>query len=406
MVAVLTGIFGVENLMLAEDVVQEALLRALQVWPYQGVPENPAGWLMRTARNRAIDAVRRTQNFQAKEPEIIRQIEDRLPVAAEIPDPGALADDRLRLMFVCCDPRLPAEAQTALALKTLCGFGGGEIARAFLTTEAAVAKRLTRARQQIAAEKIPFAIPAGDDLQARLGGVWHTLYLLFNEGYKATQGDQLLRQDISDEAIRLTQLLAGHPAGDRPETHALLALMWLNCARFPARMDAAGNLIRLADQDRRRWDQAMIGQGMAQLMRASTGMELSSYHLEAGIAACHCAARDYASTDWAHIVALYDRLLRLKPTPVVGLNRAVAVGEGQGPAAGLAALAALKDHTALENYYLYYAVRGELERRADQLAAAAQSFNRALELVQVASEKAFIARQLMACTVALAERAK
>src|SRR5208283_5104187 len=229
MVATLTGIFGVEHLTLAEDVVQEALVRALQTWPFYGVPKNPAAWLMQTARNRALDVMRRQKVFRDKEKEIIRLTEE---ASAEVDTPifseDEIADDRLRLMFVCCHPEIPAEAQVTLALKTLCGFGVTEIARAFLTTEAAVAKRLTRAKQKILEAKLPFEIPAGAELAQRLEGVLQSLYLLFNEGYKASAGDQLVREDICAEAIRLTSLLAGHPAGNQPKAHALLALMLLN----------------------------------------------------------------------------------------------------------------------------------------------------------------------------------
>ena len=234
MVATLTSIFGIEHLTLAEDAVQEALARALQTWPFYGVPKNPAAWLMQTARNRALDVVRRENVFRDKEAEIIRLTEeDTSRVDTPIFSEEEIADDRLRLMFVCCHPQIPAEAQVALALKTLCGFGVTDIARAFLTTDAAVAKRLTRARQKIAESKIPFEIPAGAELARRLDGVLQSLYLLFNEGYKASAGDKLVREDICAEAIRLTDLLAQHPAGNQPKTHAVLALMLLNAARTP-----------------------------------------------------------------------------------------------------------------------------------------------------------------------------
>ena len=241
MVATLTGIFGIEHLTLAEDVVQEALARALQTWPFYGVPKNPAAWIMRASRNLALDVVRRQKVFREKEAEIIRLMdrESLAPDAAILAD-EEIADDRLRMMFVCCHPLIPMEAQVALALKTLCGFSPAEIAKAFLTTEAAIAKRLTRAKQKIRDAQIPFAIPAGAELARRLDGVLQSLYLLFNEGYKASSGENLVRGELCHEAIRLTELLAQHSAGNESKTHALLALMLLNAARIPAREDDRG----------------------------------------------------------------------------------------------------------------------------------------------------------------------
>jgi RNA polymerase sigma factor (sigma-70 family) len=398
MVAILTGIFGPEHLTLAEDVVQEALARALQTWPFYGVPDNPAAWLMQTARNLALDVVRRQKVFCDKEPEIIGVIEASgggtdAPVFSDL----EIADHRLRLMFVCCHPQLPAEAQVALALKTLGGFGVTEIARAFLTTDAAIAKRLTRAKQKIAAAKIPFEIPSGPELAQRLDGVLQSLYLLFNEGYKASAGDRLVREDICEEAIRLTALLAEHPAGNHPRTHALLALMLLNAARTPARVNEAGHLLRLREQDRSRWRQPMIARGLFHLAQSATGSEISGYHLQAGIAACHCAAPDYASTDWKQILSLYDRLLEFDASPIVALNRAVALGEVHGPEAALAAVRAISNPESLESYHLYHAVLGELEAQSEHLPAAAGHFRKALELAAIKSERDFLAERLQAC---------
>src|SRR5438046_7677589 len=259
MVAILTRIFGIEHLNLAEDVVQEALARALQTWPFYGVPKNPSAWNMRESRNLALDVVRRRKVFQNKQAEISRLMDrDGATPDDAIFSEDEISDDRLRLMFVCCHPAIPAEAQIALALKTLCGFSVTEISHAFLTTEAAIAKRLTRAKQKIQEAQVPFEIPTGDELTRRLDSVLHSLYLLFNEGYKASSGENLVREELCDEAIRLTQLLAQHRAGNQPKTHALLALMLLNAARIPARQDDKGNLLRLEDQDRSLWDQTMI----------------------------------------------------------------------------------------------------------------------------------------------------
>jgi len=344
MVATLTGIFGLEHLTLAEDVVQEALARALQTWPFYGVPQNPAAWIMRASRNLALDVMRRQKVFRDKQPEIIRLTEGaNTDTGTAAFSEQEISDDRLRMIFVCCHPQIPAEAQVALALKTLCGFSVTEIARAFLTTDAAIAKRLTRAKQKIAEAKIPFEIPAGPELAPRLDGVLHSLYLLFNEGYKASAGDRLVREDICEEAIRLTTLLVTHPAGHAPKTHALLALMLLNTARTPARTDDEGNLLRLREQDRSRWDKALIARGMSHFAQSAAGGMISVYHLQAGIAACHCLAVDYAATDWPYILALYDQLLVLAGSPVVALNRAVALAEVQGPQAALEAVKAIED---------------------------------------------------------------
>jgi RNA polymerase sigma factor (sigma-70 family) len=398
MVATLTRIFGIEHLTLAEDVVQEALSRALQTWPFYGVPQNPAAWIMRASRNLALDVVRREKNFRDKEPEIIHRMEH----AAAAPDAPIfgdqeIADDRLRMMFVCCHPLVPADAQAALALKTLCGFSVAEIARAFLTTEAAIAKRLTRAKQKIREAQIRFEIPAGEELARRLDGVLQSLYLLFNEGYKASSGAKLVREEVCEEAIRLTALLAEHAAGNQPKTHALLALMLLNAARTPTRLDGDGNLLRLQEQDRTRWNQPMVGRGMFHFAKSAAGDAISEYHLQAGIAACHCAARDYASTDWRQILTLYDRLTEFDDSPVVALNRAVALAEVCGPQAGIEAVGAIRNLQSLESYYLLYAVLGEFESRLNHAHAAAAHFRKSLQLAEIKSEQVFLSKRLETC---------
>jgi RNA polymerase sigma factor (sigma-70 family) len=398
MVATLTRIFGIEHLNLAEDVVQEALSRALQTWPYRGVPENPSAWIMRASRNLALDVIRRQKTFRAKEAEIARLIErDRSAPEAAIFSENEIADDRLRMMFVCCHPVIPPEAQVALALKTLCGFSVTEISRAFLTTEAAIAKRLTRAKQKIQEVRVPFEIPAGEELARRLDSVLQSLYLLFNEGYKASSGDKLVREELCQEAIRLTELLAQHPAGTQPTTHALLALMLLNAARFAAREDPEGNLLRLQEQDRTRWDQTMIARGMSHLRGSAAGGEISEYHLQAGIAACHATAVDYQSTDWGRILSLYDRLIEFDDSPVVALNRAVAVANVHGPNAGLEAVRAIRGRKKLDSYHLFYSVKGELEMRLNNHEAAAHEFRKAFELAETKSERAFLLKRLERC---------
>ena len=398
MVATLVRVFGTEHLQLAEDVVQDALARALQTWPFYGVPRNPAAWLMQTARNRALDVVRRQKNFREKEAEIIHTMNPGVAPPHEAMVSGEeITDDRLRLMFVCCHPQIPAEAQVALALKTLCGFGIAEIASAFLTTEAAIAKRLTRAKQKVAEAEIPFEIPPVNELSPRLESVLQSLYLLFNEGYKASAGDTLIREDICAEAIRLAQLLAQHPVGNRPKTHALLALMLLNAARTPARVDNQGNLLRLREQDRTKWDRQMIARGLFHLAQSAAGGEISAYHLQAGIAAGHCAAKDYASTDWEGILALYDRMLTLDDSPVLALNRAVALAEVRGPREGIEAVKAIPGLKALESYYLLHAVLGDFEFQLKHPRIAAAHFQRALQLAETPPERKFLENRLRAC---------
>jgi RNA polymerase sigma factor (sigma-70 family) len=400
MVAILTGIFGIEHLNLVEDVVQEALSRALQTWPYYGIPKNPTAWLMQTAKNLAVDLIRREHRFREKQPDIIATLEQWAANPVEGDSrllESEIADDHLRMMFVCCHPLIPTEAQVALALKTLCGFNVTEISRAFLTTEAATAKRLTRAKQKIREAQIPFEIPTGEELARRLDSVLQSLYLLFNEGYKASSGKKLVREELCHEAIRLTGLLAQHPTGNRPKTHALLALMLLNSARISTREDDEGNLLRLDEQERTQWDQAMIARGMFHLAQSAAGEEITEYHLQAGIAACHDAAKDYESTDWRQILSLYDRLVEFDDSPVVALNRAIAVAKVHGPQAGLETVGAIRDLDTLESYYLLYAVRGEFEMRLNHPKAAAEQFRKSLQLAETKSERMFLSKRLQSC---------
>ena len=398
LVSVLTGIFGIDRLQFAEDVVQEALVRALQTWPYYGVPKNPAAWLTQTAKNLALDLLRREQWFRERQPQIIASIErwGEGTAEGEAVFETEIKDERLRLIFACCHPQIPAESQTALALKTLCGFSPAEIAKAFLTTEAAIAKRLTRARQRIQELRIAFEIPSGEEIPERLDGVLQTLYLLFNEGYKASAGDSLIREELCREAIRLARLVAAHPVGNRPRVHALAALMLLGAARLPARADASGNLQRLEDQDRSKWDRALIAQGLFHLARSAADTEISGYHLQAGIAALHSAAPSYAATDWPRILSLYDQLTALDDSPVVALNRAVALAHVRGPEEAIQAVEAIRGHPALANYYLLYAVLAEFETQRGRHLDALEHYRTALRLAEQTSERALLTRRMEA----------
>ncbi|TVR47135.1 MAG: sigma-70 family RNA polymerase sigma factor [Puniceicoccaceae bacterium] len=400
LVSVLTGIFGVHRLQMAEDVVQEALVRALKTWPYYGIPENPPAWLMQTAKNLALDRVRRERRFREKQPAIMIDLEQRMTALSGESGPmleDEIKDARLRLLFTCCHPVLSLEMQAALALKVLGGFSPAEIAQAFLIREAAVAKRLSRARRRLKTDTIPFELPSGPDLAPRLDGVLHTLYLLFNEGYKASAGERVVRRDLCAEAIRMGSLLADHPVVGRPCVHALLALMLLNGSRLSSRTDAEGAFVRLEDQDRSLWDQAMIRRGILHLSKASVGETLSEYHLQAGISACHCLAPDDASTDWPRILSLYDHLAELNDSPVVALNRAVAVAKVHGPEKGIAEVQTLLEQGALESYHLAHAVLGDFEHQREQPAAAAHYFKKALHLAVLRSERDYLARRLREC---------
>ena len=391
----LIRLLGVPNLALAEDVAQEAMLRALRTWSMGGVPQNPSAWITRVAMNLAKDALRHQRMSASKEPAIIAYLDQTIAASVTGKPTGfEIRDDALRLMFVCAHPAIATDAQVVLALKVLCGFSTAEIARAFLSSEAAIEKQLTRTRQRIQEAGIGFEIPEGEDLAPRLNGVLAALYLLFNEGYKASSGDSLLRVELCREAIRLASLLVAHPAGRQPRSHALLALMLLSSARFSTRLNEAGDLLRLDDQDRSQWDQALIDQGLVHLTAAAHGDEVSDYHLQAGIAACHCLAPDSASTDWGRILLHYDRLQRRNSSPIVALNRAVAVAHVHGAQAALEAIDQMPRRDMIESHHLYHAVIGELQQQLGQHEAAAASFRRALDLVQVGPEQHHLTRML------------
>jgi RNA polymerase sigma factor (sigma-70 family) len=398
-VATLTRIFGLSNLELAADLVQEALLKALQVWSYGELPRNPAAWIMQVAKHQALDLLRRESLLKNKEQELVGWLEQRNLAAGNFDAlflEHEIQDDQLRMIFACCHPLLTPESQVALTLKTLCGFSVTEISHAFLISEAALAKQLVRARKRLRDAGLPFEIPVGDELQQRLDSVLHALYLLFNEGYKASEGESLVRAELCQEAIRLTNLLVAHPVGDQPKTHALLALMLLAVARFSTRVDAAGNVLLLQEQDRSGWDQNLIAQGLLHLIKAAAGDEVSEFHLQAGIAACHCTAADYQSTDWPRILALYDQLVEINDSPVIALNRAIAIAQVHGPRAGLTAVTQIPKREKIKAYYLLYAIQAEFYWQLCDYPAAASQYRRALELSVIEPERTFLARKLQA----------
>ncbi|MGE0128367.1 MAG: RNA polymerase sigma factor [Blastocatellales bacterium] len=404
MIATLTRIFGPRHIDLAEEVVQEALVKALQQWPYRGVPENPLAWLIQVAKNRALDLLRRETSLREKSDEIARAFaaqEDWVNRnAAErrgefLPD---LFDDTLGMIFMACHPAIPREGRVALTLKTVGGFGVSEIARAFLAKEPTIAQRLVRAKRLIRDEGVTFDLPGVAEMSARLDSVLEVLYLLFNEGYTAHAGENLVRADLAQEAIRLCSLVIRHPATDLPKCHALLSLMMFQAARLPARVGEGGELSLLPEQDRTLWDRRMIYLAYKHLDAAAEGDEFTEYHLQAAIAGCHAAASSYELTDWAEIVRLYDLLAALNPSPVVALNRAVAIAKWKGPEAGIRAIEEIVRHPAMQHYYLLPATLGELWREMGDAGKAADFYRQALNHPCSEPERRFLSKRLEAAS--------
>ncbi|HEX5180817.1 MAG TPA: DUF6596 domain-containing protein [Gemmatimonadaceae bacterium] len=399
MVAALTRIFGVHNLSLAEDVVQDAFCRALEVWKVRGVPDNPSAWLMATAKNRALDVIRRERTATTFAPELSRMFDSEWTLAPVVDEAFAsevIHDEQLRMMFSCCDPRLKEAVQIALVLNILCGFGAQEIAAAFLAGRAAVEKRIARGKQSLATSQRLFDL-TDDDVADRLPVVQRALYLLFNEGYHSASADTVVRTEMCREAIRLTELLAADARTGTPATCALAALMCLHAARLPARITGAGELSALSDQDRSTWDASLIAHGLALLDRSARGADVSVYHLEAAIAAAHVQAPSVEGTDWHTVVELYDRLLALAPSPVVALNRAVAVAQRDGEDSGIAELEAIGDAERLAAYPFYRAAFAELELRRGRTAEAREHFEAAMRLARNAAERRFFQKRLGCC---------
>jgi RNA polymerase sigma-70 factor, ECF subfamily len=375
---------------LAEECAQDAFERALERWHRDGIPTSPAAWLKTTARNRALDRLRRTSVGEAKLKEVA--ISARATDGHDEDDSG-IEDDRLRLMFTCCHPALPVEAQVALTLRTLAGLTTPEIARAFLVPHETMAKRLTRAKKKIVNARIPYRVPAAHRLQERLRAVLAVIYALFNEGYGASAGEELIRKDLCAEATRLGRLLA-ELMPDEAEALGLLSLMLLQDSRRAARLDSAGELVTLEEQDRDLWDKKRIEEGCKVLERAMRLRRPGPYQLQAAIAACHGQAPTAAATDWGEIALLYDRLSEIAPSPVVKLNRAVAVAMANGPAAGLSLVDELEQARALSDYYLLAATRADLLRRLGRAGEAAPAYRRALELAPTDAERRFLRRRI------------
>jgi predicted RNA polymerase sigma factor len=400
MVAALTRVFGIQNLTLAEDVVQEAFCRALEVWKFRGVPPNPSAWLMATAKHCTLDVLRLRRTALTFAPELGRLLDSEwtlAPVVEELFATTAIKDDLLRMMFSCCDPRLPEESQIALMLHILCGFSVSEIAGAFISTHTAIEKRITRAKKVLATSKKLFDVTATADFAERLPAVQRALYLLFNEGYHGASAETSVRAELCREAMRLTAVLLEHPLGRSPATYAMAALMSLHAARLPGRLDSLGHLVALVDQDRSKWDPELIGEGLAFLSASGNGADLTEYHLEAAIAAVHARASGIEDTNWRTIVSLYDALMTLRPTPVLALNRAIAVGLSEGPDRGLKEIGAIVDHERLVAYPFYHAALGDFELRSGRNEIAGEHFRKALTVARNAVEREFLDRRVNAC---------
>lgn len=398
----------VRDVGVAEELAQDALVAALEQWPEKGVPDNPGAWLMATAKHRAIDLIRRRALHERKEDELTFEIESQLQDAAA-PEPGAaleddIGDDLLRLVFTACHPVLSTEARTALTLRLLGGLSTDEIARAFLVPEPTVAQRIVRAKRTLAEARVPFEVPRANELAVRLASVLEVVYLIFNEGYSATAGDDWMRPALCEEALRLGRILAGL-APLEPEVHGLVALMEIQASRAHARVGPAGEPVLLLDQDRARWNQLLIHRGLAALERAEAlvGTDggstngLGRYALQAAIAACHARARTPEETDWARIAALYDALAQLAPSPVVELNRAVALAMAFGPAAGLELVDTLTAEPSLKNYHLLPSVRGDLLFKLGRVEEAQREFMRAATLTRNARERELLMRRAREC---------
>lgn len=382
MVSALTRMFGPSHLDVAEEVVQEALLRALQRWPHEGVPAEPEGWLYTVARNLALDRARRTASLATK----LDALAMDLPETGPLADPAV--DDELAMVFICCHPALPVEARIALSLKTVGGFSVEEIATLFLVKPDTIAQRLVRAKRILRDREIVFELPGEEELPKRLETVLQTLYLLFTEGYGAG-GGVTIRRDLAEEALRLVSLLAADPVTGRPETHALAALLHLQASRLSARTDGDGTILLLGDQDRSRWDRRRMAQGFRHLERASEGSRITTWHLEAAIAAAHAASPDLAATDWRGILDLYDQLLALSPSPVVALNRVVALAEVAGPEDALRALEMIET-PGLRAWPLRAATRATLLERLDRRDEARAAWEEARQSVRTDAERVWI----------------
>lgn len=401
MVAVLTKIFGTANMDLAEDVVQDALLEAIGQWQIKGIPDNPSAWLFRVAKNKALNIVNREKykrQYSAEAGHLLQSAWTAEPALDYLFSSTQIQDDQLRMIFTCCHPAITTDSQISLALKTICGLSIPEIARAFLTSEDNISKRLVRARQKIREQKIPFEVPQGHELEKRLQTVLDTIYLLFNEGYSASSGKDLIRYTLCQEAIRLTEVISTHPLiADKANVFALQALMQLNASRFKARQDAEGNIFTLEEQNRSLWDFELMEKGFVSLHKSTTSDQITVFHILAAISAYHCTAPDYQSTDWNSILSLYDKLMLLDPSPVVQLNRAIALSKAVGLKEAVSELKKMDDSPLLTSYHLYYSTLASLQIESGQFEDALPVLEKAIALTMLNAEKALLIKKRNIC---------
>ena len=399
LVSVLSKLLGLQHLDTAHDIVQDTLLQALSTWTYNGMPENPSAWLNRVARNKAIDYLRRGKNFKMnigpQYSHLLRSEYILTPTINQLFQDDEIQDSQLRMIFACCHPSIPAESQIALALKVLCGLSSKEIARAFLTNEETINKRIYRAKEKIRSDKIELELPAPHELLGRLDAVLKSLYLLFNEGYNSSHPDQLIREDLCEEAVRLTYLLTLHQITNKAKTQALLALFCFQTSRLHARLDDKGNIILLKYQDRNKWFQPLIRRGFFYMDFAVTEpFETSDYHIEAAIASLHASAKTFDETDWKMICFLYGQLYKIQPTPIIALNKAIACGYALNKEN---ALEELKQITGLENYYLYYTSIGELYYELNNKEEAKKYYEKAMKLTTSRQEQQLLINKIQNC---------
>jgi RNA polymerase sigma factor (sigma-70 family) len=397
MIAVLTGLLGVQHLETAQDIVQDTLLRAMHTWAYAQVPENPPAWLYKVAKNKAIDFLRREKKFREISPQYSYLLQSEWTIAATVSNlfvDDEIQDSQLRMIFTCCHPAIPEESQIALTLKTLCGLSVAEIAKAFLTSEETISKRIYRAKEKIKALGIEMEMPAVDDVPDRLDMVLKSLYLLFNEGYNSSHPERLIREDLCEEAIRLCFLLTQHKVTGYPRCKALLALMYFQSSRLHTRIDEDGNIILLKYQDRKKWNKTLIQKGFDFLEQAAEPFEVSAYHFEAGIASIHATASSFETTDWKSIYHLYDMLYQLQPNPVVAMNKAIASAYVISKQKALEALQALR---GLEHHHLYYASIGEMYFDLDKKQDAKKYFQKAFQLTSSQTEKKLLLEKINLC---------
>jgi len=396
MLAVLTGIFGSSKLELIEDIVQDTLIEALQNWTYHGIPQNPTAWLYKVAKNKTLNALGREKYLQ-------KYILNKQSIASsnfevnidQIFSPTSILDDQLRMMFMCCHPSISKDSQIALILKTLCGFSIAEIAKAFLSNKENINKRLVRARKIIRQDEIPFEVPAKEALEARGEAVLEAIYLLFNEGYSASNGEQLIRMELCEEAIRLVQIIIQHPAiVNKSNAYALLGLMQLNASRFKAREDEEGNILTLEEQNRALWDFQLMEAGFINLDHSLQSGYISLYHILASISAYHCTAKDFDSTNWKGILTLYDKLLLIDNSPLIRLNRAIALSRAKSIPLAMKELNEIESATTIQSNYLFYSTKSDFYRRLNEPQKAYDMLQKAITLAPLTKEKSMLEKKL------------